>query len=326
MAKFKNKKEIVSVASAIADLMASWKLKPDEWMIGKEMSLFFNKVISNPRQIARDTTVYILYKRLPWRCAPDRRGRVIFPPSRSKYGKQYDQFQKKFTIGLDLYPVPNNHLNPRFITLDKNFWKIGNHYVNIETPRKFLFRLRKLTDIFFKQPAKKIREFYYADKRRYHARLQLYARIEKGFKDNKLKLQMRQITRDYTKLMQRAYQELFVNERREKLFSKTLSGIVAFPAKNNITGKTQIWNEHQRNQKRKEGIFIFSHFYPADTKVLPFAKAIVVEGGGLLSHAAIVCREAKVPCLVGIRGLCAAVKAGETVEIDFTKGVVKIVT
>lgn len=62
------------------------------------------------------------------------------------------------------------------------------------------------------------------------------------------------------------------------------------------------------------------HYVP----IMKKAKAILTEFGGLTSHAAIVSRELNKPCIVGIKGLIASVKTGDTISIDANKGIVKI--
>jgi len=54
------------------------------------------------------------------------------------------------------------------------------------------------------------------------------------------------------------------------------------------------------------------------------AGAIVTNQGGLLSHAAIVAREKKIPCIVGTGRATSALKDGDLVEVDADKGLVKI--
>ena len=63
------------------------------------------------------------------------------------------------------------------------------------------------------------------------------------------------------------------------------------------------------------------HYLPIMKKSI----AILTEFGGLTSHAAIVSRELKKPCVVGISGLISTVKTGDTLEIDADKGIVKII-
>lgn len=53
------------------------------------------------------------------------------------------------------------------------------------------------------------------------------------------------------------------------------------------------------------------------------AAAIVTEQGGVTSHAAIVARELKIPCVIGTKIATRVLKDGDRVEVDAYKGVVK---
>jgi pyruvate,water dikinase len=50
------------------------------------------------------------------------------------------------------------------------------------------------------------------------------------------------------------------------------------------------------------------------------AAAIVTDQGGILSHAAIVARELKVPCVVGTGNATAILKDDQIVKVDATTG------
>lgn len=54
------------------------------------------------------------------------------------------------------------------------------------------------------------------------------------------------------------------------------------------------------------------------------AVAIVTDEGGLLSHAAIISRELKIPCVVGTKFATSMIKTGDLVEVDGEKGIVKV--
>jgi pyruvate,water dikinase len=54
------------------------------------------------------------------------------------------------------------------------------------------------------------------------------------------------------------------------------------------------------------------------------ASAIVTDEGGLLSHAAIVARELKKPCVIGTKFATKVFKTGDLVEVDAEKGIVRI--
>ena len=56
---------------------------------------------------------------------------------------------------------------------------------------------------------------------------------------------------------------------------------------------------------------------------LPFmekAAAIVTDGGGMLSHAAITARELKKPCVIGTKSATRVFRDGEMVHVDAMKG------
>jgi len=52
--------------------------------------------------------------------------------------------------------------------------------------------------------------------------------------------------------------------------------------------------------------------------------AIVTDEGGMLSHAAVISREFKIPCIVGTHFGTEIFKDGDLVEVDAEKGIVKI--
>ncbi|HYC34168.1 MAG TPA: PEP-utilizing enzyme, partial [Candidatus Paceibacterota bacterium] len=63
-----------------------------------------------------------------------------------------------------------------------------------------------------------------------------------------------------------------------------------------------------------------------DVRFLPLMKkaaAIVTDRGGILSHAAIVARELKKPCIVGTKVATKILKDEDLVEVDAQKGVVR---
>ncbi|HEX3533463.1 MAG TPA: PEP-utilizing enzyme [Gemmatimonadaceae bacterium] len=56
------------------------------------------------------------------------------------------------------------------------------------------------------------------------------------------------------------------------------------------------------------------------------AAAVVTDVGGVLSHAAIVCRELAKPCVIGTRVATVTIHDGDDVEVDGTSGVVRFLT
>jgi len=55
------------------------------------------------------------------------------------------------------------------------------------------------------------------------------------------------------------------------------------------------------------------------------AAAIITDEGGITSHAAIIARELKIPCIIGAKIATQVLKTGTLVEVDADKGIVKII-
>lgn len=62
---------------------------------------------------------------------------------------------------------------------------------------------------------------------------------------------------------------------------------------------------------------------PSMTPVMKKAKAIVTDEGGLLSHAAHVAREFKIPCVIGTGVATKVFKNGDTLQVNANKGIVR---
>jgi pyruvate,water dikinase len=60
------------------------------------------------------------------------------------------------------------------------------------------------------------------------------------------------------------------------------------------------------------------------TMLAPLASAVVSEGGGLLSHVAIVCREYRIPCVCGVAGALASLERGQLIRVDGSRGLVEV--
>ncbi|MGQ0432258.1 MAG: PEP-utilizing enzyme [Microthrixaceae bacterium] len=63
---------------------------------------------------------------------------------------------------------------------------------------------------------------------------------------------------------------------------------------------------------------------PAFNMALSIAGAVVVEEGGLLSHAAVIARELGLPAVVGAAGAMASIPDGSIVEVDPLAGLVRV--
>ena len=63
---------------------------------------------------------------------------------------------------------------------------------------------------------------------------------------------------------------------------------------------------------------------PAWAPIFPKVTAVVTDIGGVMSHAAIVCREYGLPAVVGTGRATAEIRTGQMIRVDGSTGVVTI--
>lgn len=106
---------------------------------------------------------------------------------------------------------------------------------------------------------------------------------------------------------------------------KTISGIVASMG---ITkGLAKIVRSRKDIGKVKSGdVLVAPSTHPDLMVAIRRCKAIVTNSGGITSHAAIISRELKIPCIVGTKIATQVLQDGDLVEVDANKGIVRILT
>lgn len=101
-----------------------------------------------------------------------------------------------------------------------------------------------------------------------------------------------------------------------------LSGQVAFPGV--VTGIVRIVRTiHDIDAVRHQDILVAPTTVPDYVPAMRRAAAIVTDSGGITSHAAIVAREFKKPCIIGTKVGTRTLKNGDRVVVDAVKGIVR---
>ncbi len=122
-------------------------------------------------------------------------------------------------------------------------------------------------------------------------------------------------------------------ERMVKLSVKSVSvikGRTAYPGK--VKGRVRIINAWTANQgeaisaMKKGEILVTGMTRPHLIHAISKAAAIITDEGGVASHAAILCREMKKPCVIGTKIATKVLHDGDLIEVDATKGTVRKVS
>lgn len=106
--------------------------------------------------------------------------------------------------------------------------------------------------------------------------------------------------------------------------SGVVSGQVAYPGK--VRGRVRIVSslDIESIDFNDGDVLVAVSTNPNLMPLMRKCSGIVTDEGGLLSHAAIVSRELKKPCIIGTRIATQVLKDGDIVEVDADKGVVRI--
>jgi phosphohistidine swiveling domain-containing protein len=133
---------------------------------------------------------------------------------------------------------------------------------------------------------------------------------------------------DYNRLLGDLYNDFSTTTDSGTHAAQAKEGTLHGKAGNNGTAKGEvriILDPLDYKGDFPEGAILVCHM--TTPEYLPFmqkAGAIITEVGGILSHAVVVARELKKPCLIGVKDAAEILKDGEKIEVDANKGIVSI--
>jgi|GEM_PF-2252303 len=117
----------------------------------------------------------------------------------------------------------------------------------------------------------------------------------------------------------RRWRKTFIADPRQN--TRVLKGVSA--SRGVCRGRVALVLTQEDAKKVKRGdILVTQMTTPEFIQAMGRAAAFVTDEGGLTSHAAIVAREMKKPCVIGTKIATKVLKTGDQVEVDATKGVV----
>jgi phosphohistidine swiveling domain-containing protein len=115
-----------------------------------------------------------------------------------------------------------------------------------------------------------------------------------------------------------------IYKRPEQTLGESLAGTAASIGK--ARGTVKILKNVADIQQFKSGEILVSESTCIDyLPAMRLAAAIVTELGGITSHAAIVSRELKIPCIVGVPNVHLTLRTGMQVEVNANDGTIKVI-
>ncbi|MEI7621628.1 MAG: PEP-utilizing enzyme [Candidatus Moraniibacteriota bacterium] len=102
-----------------------------------------------------------------------------------------------------------------------------------------------------------------------------------------------------------------------------IAGAVAF--KGQATGIARVIQDPKSKEVFNDGDILVTGMTHVDyLPIIRRAAAIVTDAGGVLSHAAIIARELKKPCVIGTKNATKLIKSGDEIQVDADNGLVHI--
>jgi phosphohistidine swiveling domain-containing protein len=129
---------------------------------------------------------------------------------------------------------------------------------------------------------------------------------------------------------ERAKQIFDAIRNNEEKYSPTegvteIKGSTVF-GKEKVRGKAQVVTDYDKIELfEADNILVTPSTLPKYNHIYKKAKAIITDEGGILAHASIVCREFKVPGIIGTKVATKIIKDGDMIELDTGKGIIKII-
>ena len=101
-----------------------------------------------------------------------------------------------------------------------------------------------------------------------------------------------------------------------------LTGSSNYPAV--VSGEVIVMDRPDFSRDVRDKIIVCRQTDPSWVPLLGLIKGLIVERGGILSHAAIVCREFKVPSIIGVENATRLLRSGQRVTLDSAAGKVTL--
>ncbi len=127
---------------------------------------------------------------------------------------------------------------------------------------------------------------------------------------------------DYNRILGKIYSDYEINlDKADNDY--ILKGQIGSPGL--AEGRVKIISEKEipNTNLEKDEILVCDMTTPSYVPLMKQAAAILTNRGGILTHAAIISRELKKPCIVGTGNSTQILKNGDLIEVDATNGIVR---
>ncbi len=290
-------------------LLSRYKIGSDEWiLVGPHAYIMHGYKV----KYDRPTHFHVMIDNasVPWKLTRfEKKLPEVVPPFRSKFRKSYMHFIKKTGYDFDFI------ISPKPL---RTYLKTDSEIVTL--PSGKYFRLMSLAanekiehNIYSQFPPEKFDRLI-----TYFLSIVKSAREKKDFEIAK---KVRENIKKYRAIALQGAHSV-TKAMKDYKTKNTLQGVSAYHGK--ASGSVVIVQHVDAIPKNlKNRIVVARMSSPRTAGLISRSKALITDEGGILSHAAILARELKIPCVIGTKIATKVFKDGDRVEVDATKGVIR---
>lgn len=302
-----HKRKIESVLPDLIALFSSWNLDVSDWII----ALHYAEILQgyDIRESLRPghINIFVRASALPWETPKKLLGVESIVPVNSVFERKYASFHKKTGFEFDLIPYGNPTFNAYVKSYALDFIK-GDAVCRILNVRASVEIIKSTLALGQEKIGEKTKRILL------HLEEISDSAATLGDKD------VRAVSNDLIQRYARSFKE-------HPLLNRTKDTITGHPVYGNVVeGRVCLVANPDTPIVNTTGLTNCILVCPRISKRLalyiPQVAAIITDDGGILSHAAIVAREMKKPCIIGTRVATKMFKNGETVRVDAAKGTV----
>lgn len=306
-----NKQEITYALEELTKLFNSWGTTISDWILILHYAEILQGYEIEKTLRAGHFNIFVNYQKLPWQIPDELINIEAIVPQNSTYYENFTEFQIKTGFEFDMIPLKaENFLHWKEKTIEYPLPE-GSEVTlltiqgSLDYINETLLNWRDLSENKIQRITTHLVEISQSAESLGHA--EIYQKAQK-------------LSEHYTKEIQIDTQKQYQDTSSE------LSGLVIHRNKESVaTGMALNYDEKSDEDIPDGAILICKKLSKKVMGNLNKLKIIIVEEGGMLSHAAIISREFKIPCIVGVKNVAETIKTGQNIEINFDNGKVKVI-
>jgi len=295
--------KLENVLENLEELLNKWGVSRKDWIL---VSQYAYKLLGYEVHIRKGHfNVLVRREKIPWKIEE---GVEIHPPRGTRHRKDFQSFIEEtgFDFDINLATEPEFRLKKgKYVS----YLLPNDKKIRVQKPTGAIKEFEKLLSLSTKEGFGVER----LDKDIFYIKDMIHA-LSKKKEEKVLKL--------FQNLLKKYRTAKKIRKIVKSIDKESVAGIVA--SKGKAAGRVPVVVDIEDAKHIKDGsILVTKMTSPTLTVSLPRVSAIVTDKGGMLSHAAILARELKVPCIVGTQIATKVLKDGDLVEVDAEKGVVR---